>query len=66
LSLLDGGPAAAGAGARLTLDAALRARVRAFQRARGITPDGQPGPMTFMQIDSATQGQARRLLTEPQ
>ncbi len=66
LSLLDGGPAAAGAGAPLTLDAALRARVRAFQRARGITPDGQPGPMTFMQIDSATQGQARRLLTEPQ
>jgi general secretion pathway protein A len=65
LSLLDGGPSAAGDGTPLVLDAALRARVRGFQRARGITPDGQPGPMTFMQIDSATQGQAPRLMTEP-
>ncbi len=64
LSLLDGGPAAAQDGAPLALDAALRARVRAFQKARGITADGQPGPMTFMQIDSATQGQAPRLMTE--
>jgi general secretion pathway protein A len=65
LSLLDGGPTAAGDGTALALDADLRTRVRAFQRARGITPDGQPGPMTFMQIDSATQGQAPRLITEP-
>lgn len=64
LSLLDGGPTKAGDGTPLVLDAALRARVRAFQRARGITPDGQPGPMTFMQIDSATQGQAPRLIKE--
>jgi general secretion pathway protein A len=39
--------------------------VRAFQRARGIAPDGRPGPMTFMQIESATQSQAARLRTEP-
>lgn len=65
LSVLDGGPAATSTGAPLVLDAALRARVRAFQRARGITPDGQPGPMTFMQIDSATSGQFPRLITEP-
>jgi general secretion pathway protein A len=64
LSLLDGGPTKAGDGTPLVLDTALRARVRAFQRARGITPDGQPGPMTFMQIDSATQGQAPRLIKE--
>jgi len=66
LALLDGLPSVASEGAPMVLDAALRERVRAFQRARGITPDGLPGPMTFMQIDSATQGQAPRLLTEPQ
>ena len=66
LSQLDGIASAASETAPLALDAALRARVRAFQRTRGITPDGQPGPMTFMQLESATQGQAPRLLTEPQ
>ena len=65
LSVLDGGPAAGSAAAPLTLDAALRARVRAFQRARGITADGQPGPMTFMQLESATPGQSPRLATAP-
>ncbi|HSN78885.1 MAG TPA: peptidoglycan-binding protein, partial [Rhodoferax sp.] len=65
LNLLDGGPSAGTAAVPLALDADLRARVRAFQRARGITPDGRPGPMTFMQIESATQSQAARLLTEP-
>jgi len=65
LNLIDGGPTAGTNAAPLALDADLRARVRAFQRARGITPDGRPGPMTFMQIESATQSQAARLLTEP-
>ena len=36
-----------------TLDSALIARVRAFQKGQGIKPDGYPGPMTFMQIDRA-------------
>jgi general secretion pathway protein A len=35
------------------LDAALIARVKAFQKGQGIKPDGHPGPMTFMQIDKA-------------
>nr|WP_296492327.1 AAA family ATPase [Rhodoferax sp.] len=65
LNQLDGGPSAGTDSAPLALDADLRARVRAFQRARGITPDGRPGPMTFMQIESATQGQFPRLLTDP-
>lgn len=65
LSVLDGGPAAGNEAAPLALDTALRARVRAFQRARGITADGQPGPMTFMQLESATEGPAPRLMTEP-
>ena len=38
----------------LLLDEALRNRVRAFQRAQGLKPDGQPGPMTFMQLESST------------
>ncbi|MDP2679750.1 MAG: AAA family ATPase [Rhodoferax sp.] len=66
LALVDGGPSASSAATPLALDAALRARVRAFQRTRGITPDGQPGPMTFLQIDSATPGQSPRLISEPQ
>jgi general secretion pathway protein A len=66
LGQLDGIRTAATAGTPVVLDATLRARVRTFQLARGITPDGQPGPMTFMQLESATQGQAPRLLTEPQ
>ncbi len=62
LSRLDGAPLAS---APQTLDAALRERVRAFQRAQGIAPDGRPGPMTFMQIDSATGSTGPRLQTEP-
>jgi general secretion pathway protein A len=65
LSLLDGAPAALDSAAPQVLDAALRARVRAFQRAQGLKPDGQPGPMTFMQIDSATNVNEPRLQTNP-
>ncbi|MCF8210526.1 MAG: AAA family ATPase [Rhodoferax sp.] len=36
------------------MDTTLRARVRAFQRTQGIKADGQPGPLTFMQLESAT------------
>ncbi|MEI8327505.1 MAG: peptidoglycan-binding domain-containing protein, partial [Betaproteobacteria bacterium] len=65
LSKLDGAPVAP-ASAPQRLDAALRQRVRVFQRAQGIDPDGRPGPMTFMQIDSATAASGPRLQTEPQ
>ncbi len=36
-----------------TLDGALRSRLRAFQTAQGLAADGQPGPMTFMQLNRA-------------
>jgi general secretion pathway protein A len=54
LSQLDGTPTNTLSDAPQILDVALRARVRAFQRAQGLKPDGLPGPMTFMQLDSAT------------
>ncbi|MGI9133012.1 MAG: peptidoglycan-binding protein, partial [Rhodoferax sp.] len=46
-----------------SFDAALKERVRAFQRTQGLKPDGQPGPWTFMQIERATQTQEARLQT---
>ena len=35
------------------LDAALKQRLRDFQRTHGLATDGQPGPMTYMQLESA-------------
>jgi general secretion pathway protein A len=63
LSRLDGAPARAGV-EPLALDASLRARIQAFQRAHGLKPDGQPGPMTFMQLESATGEHEPRLQNE--
>ena len=67
LAQLEGAPAlpASTATDPLVLDAALKARVRAFQRAQGLDADGQPGPLTFMQIDSATNADAPRLQINP-
>ncbi len=61
LALLDGAAASA---TPQVLDPALRARVRVFQRAQGLKPDGQPGPLTFMQIDSATGANEPHLQTQ--
>ncbi|WP_426144437.1 AAA family ATPase [Polaromonas sp. DSR2-3-2] len=65
LAQLEGAPSPLASTAPPVLDAALRARVRAFQRAQGLDADGQPGPLTFMQIDSATNAQAPRLPSHP-
>jgi general secretion pathway protein A len=66
LAQLDGAPARLSSEAMApVLDAELRARVRDFQHAHGLKPDGQPGPMTFMQIESARGANEPRLLTEP-
>jgi general secretion pathway protein A len=59
LAGVDGLAAPDAAASNPVLNAALKARVRAFQRAQGLDPDGLPGPLTFMQIERA------RGLTEP-
>jgi general secretion pathway protein A len=46
------------------LDAALKERVRDFQRAHGLQPDGQPGPLTFMQLERSLSASVPRLPTE--
>jgi general secretion pathway protein A len=45
------------------VDAPLRAELKAFQTARGLAADGQPGPMTFMQLNRAAGIDEPRLRT---
>ena len=45
-------------------EAALRARVYAFQLANGLAPDGQAGPMTLMQLNRATGVNEPRLASD--
>jgi len=56
LDRVEDDAAAAGAGAARTAPpdpAALRARIRRFQLAQGLTPDGQAGPLTLMLLNRA-------------
>ena len=50
---------------RRALDAALRSQLRAFQLAQGLPADGQPGPLTFMQLNRAAGIDEPRLRTGP-
>jgi len=50
LAKASGSPPPAGP---VALDAALRTQLRTFQLAQGLAADGQPGPMTFMQLNRA-------------
>ena len=43
------------------LDEPLKQRLRDFQRTRGLAIDGQPGPMTYMQLESALGSNTPRL-----
>jgi len=65
LGKLDGVPPAPPGLEPQVLDADLKARVRDFQRAHGLKADGQPGPMTYMQLESALGIQQPRLHTDP-
>jgi peptidoglycan hydrolase-like protein with peptidoglycan-binding domain len=47
LARLDGGPAQDSA-------EGLAKRIRAFQMAQGLRPDGLPGPLTLMRLNHAT------------
>ena len=64
LSLLDGTSTSIASSVPQVLNTALRDRVRAFQRAQGLIPDGRPGPMTFMHLNSATGANEPRLQTD--
>jgi general secretion pathway protein A len=46
-------------------DAALKARVHAFQLAQGLKPDGRAGPTTFMQLNRASGVDEPRLAGAP-
>ncbi|ROZ72443.1 AAA family ATPase [Ramlibacter sp. WS9] len=45
--------------------AALKPQLRAFQLAHGLTADGHPGPLTYMQLNRAAGVEEPRLRTEP-
>ncbi len=47
------------------LDATMRSQLRAFQLAQGLSADGQPGPMTFMQLNRAAGVDEPRLRVQP-
>jgi general secretion pathway protein A len=63
LSRLDGLPVPSTT--PTALDATLKDRVRDFQRAHGLQADGLPGPLTFMQMESALGESAPSLLNAP-
>jgi general secretion pathway protein A len=62
LDQLEGNTARATSSAPQQLDTELKNRVRDFQRSHGLQADGQPGPMTYMQLESALGNSTPRLL----
>ncbi len=50
---------------KAVLDAAFKARIRAFQLAQGLPADGQLGPLTFMQLNRAAGVDEPTLRTGP-
>ena len=62
LDQLDGTPAPTAVSDPQQLDTELKTRVRDFQRTHGLQADGQPGPMTYMQLESALGNATPRLL----
>ena len=60
LAAVNGLPPPSG---RRAFDAALKSQLRAFQLAQGLAADGQPGPLTFMQLNRAAGVDEPRLRT---
>jgi general secretion pathway protein A len=54
LAKVDGIPMESDGEPKQRFDDALKARVTAFQKAHGMRPDGVPGALTFMQLESTT------------
>jgi general secretion pathway protein A len=50
---------------KVALNAALKGELRTFQLAQGVPADGQPGPMTFMQLNRVTGVDEPRLRKTP-
>lgn len=50
---------------RRAFDAALKSQLRTFQLAQGLPVDGQPGPLTFMQLNRAAGVDEPHLRTGP-
>ncbi len=48
-----------------SLDASLKSQLRAFQLAQGLAADGQPGPLTFMQLNRVAGVDEPRLRAGP-
>jgi len=53
LAVLEGWALLPDSAQQAVFDKALREQVRAFQRGQGLKADGDPGPMTLMQIERA-------------
>lgn len=53
LAALEGRTLRPDAAEQAVFNRALRERVQAFQRGQGLKPDGDPGPMTLMQLERA-------------
>jgi general secretion pathway protein A len=64
LALLEGAPTPSASASAPVMDADLRNRIRAFQRAQGLAPDGLAGPLTFMQIERARGQTKPSLITD--
>jgi general secretion pathway protein A len=64
-SQLGDGANRSGAPTHAAFDASLKSRLRAFQLAHGLVADGQPGPMTYMQLNRAAGVDEPRLRSEP-
>jgi len=52
-------------GGQRSFDAGLKTQLRAFQLAQGLAADGQPGPLTFMQLNRAAGVDEPRLRAGP-
>ena len=61
LAQAQGAPEPRTASSAATLSPALREQLKAYQRAQGLVADGNPGPLTYMQLESTDPSRTPRL-----